>query len=49
MAPNYESPQVKVLGSITDLTQVKPGIYFDFPGSAQGDDRKPSPGKPGTS
>ena len=27
MAQHYESPKVKILGPISDLTQAKPGIY----------------------
>jgi hypothetical protein len=45
----YEAPQITVLGDITDMTQVgKPGIYFDFPGSAEGNKIPPTPGAPGT-
>jgi len=49
MAPQYEPPTVKDLGRVSDLTQSKPGIYFDFPGSAEGNTQKPAPGTPGTS
>jgi hypothetical protein len=52
----YESPQVKVLGSIGAMTPATPGIYFakpgfffDFPGSSEGNTNKPPPGTPGTS
>ncbi len=45
---NYEAPQITVLGDITDMTQVKPGFYFDMPGSAEGNTVKPPPGTPGT-
>ena len=48
MGPHYESPTVKVLGPISDLTQSKPGIYFDFPGSSEGNTNPPPPGSPGT-
>ncbi len=46
---DYEAPQITVLGDITDMTQAKPGIYFDFPGAAEGNTTKPAPGAPGTS
>ena len=47
---NYEAPSIKLLGGLSDLTQVsKPGIYFDFPGSAEGAKTPPAPGTPGTS
>jgi hypothetical protein len=46
---SYEAPQITVLGDITDMTQTKPGIFFDFPGSAEGNSGPPSPGAPGTS
>ncbi len=45
---SYEAPQITVLGDITDMTQAKPGFYFDFPGSAEGANHAPSPGSPGT-
>jgi hypothetical protein len=45
---NYESPEVKILGSVTDLTLAKPGIFFDGPGSQQGNTDPPPPGAPGT-
>ena len=46
---SYEAPQITVLGEITDMTQAaKPGIYFDFPGSAEGNKNPPAPGQPGT-
>ena len=45
----YEAPQITVLGDITDMTQAKPGIYFDVPGAAEGNKTPPSPGAPGTS
>jgi hypothetical protein len=44
----YEAPSITVLGDVTDMTQAKPGIYFDFPGSAEGAKTPPSPGAPGT-
>jgi hypothetical protein len=44
----YEAPQITVLGDITDMTQGKPGIYFDFPGSCEGNKIAPPPGAPGT-
>jgi hypothetical protein len=44
----YEAPQITVLGDITDMTQGKPGIYFDFPGSTEGNTSPPAPGAPGT-
>lgn len=46
---SYESPEVRVLGSITELTQAKPGTFFDFAGSQQGNSNPPAPGTPGTS
>ena len=49
MPPHYEPPEVKVLGTVTDMTLAKPGIYFDFAGSQQGNDNQPAPGTPGTS
>lgn len=49
MPPKYESPEVKLLGTVTDMTLSKPGIYFDFAGSQQGNDDPPAPGTPGTS
>jgi len=45
---SYEAPSIKVLGGLSDLTQSKPGIYFDFPGSAEGNTNPPAPGAPGT-
>ncbi len=46
---SYEAPSIKVLGGLSDLTQMsKPGIYFDFPGSAEGNTAPPAPGAPGT-
>jgi hypothetical protein len=48
MVRNYKPPEVRVLGSISDLTQSKPGIYFDFPGASEGSKTPPSPGAPGT-
>lgn len=48
MAQHYEPPKVKVLGPISDLTQAKPGIYFDFPGSSEGNKNPPPNGAPGT-
>jgi len=44
----YEAPQITVLGDITDMTQTKPGVYFDFPHSAEGNTIIPPPGTPGT-
>ena len=33
----YEEPEIRVLGEVTDLTQMsKPGVFFDFPGSGEG-------------
>lgn len=33
----YEEPEIRVLGEVTDLTQMsKPGIFFDFPFSSEG-------------
>jgi hypothetical protein len=43
---DYEPPTVTVLGRVSDLTQAKPGIYFDFPGSAQGNKQPPNPPPP---
>lgn len=48
MSKSYEPPQIKILGSVADLTQSKPGIFFDFPGSQQGNNQVPAPGTPGT-
>ncbi len=45
---NYEAPTITVLGDVTDMTQGKPGIYFDFPGSTEGNSAVPPPGAPGT-
>ncbi|MGP0111061.1 MAG: hypothetical protein ACLPR9_19765 [Acidimicrobiales bacterium] len=45
---SYEAPQITVLGDITDMTQAKPGIYFDFGNSAEGSKTAPAPGSPGT-
>jgi hypothetical protein len=45
---SYEAPSITVLGDITDMTQAKPGIYFDMPGSAEGSKIPPTPGAPGT-
>jgi hypothetical protein len=48
-AKSYEAPNIKVLGGLSDLTQMaKPGIYFDFPGSAEGNTAPPATGSPGT-
>jgi hypothetical protein len=44
----YEEPKITVLGDITDMTQAKPGIFFDFPGSSEGSKTPPTPGAPGT-
>ena len=44
---SYEAPSITVLGDVTDMTQGKPGIFFDFPGSAEGN-TAPPPGAPGT-
>jgi hypothetical protein len=43
----YETPQITVLGEVTDMTQ-KGGIFFDFPGAAEGKGTPPPPGAPGT-
>lgn len=48
MSKSYEPPQVKVIGSVEGFTQAKPGMYFDFPGSQQGNNQLPIPGAPGT-
>lgn len=45
----YEAPKITVLGEVTDMTQAKPGIFFDFPGSAEGNKVPPNAGSPGTS
>jgi hypothetical protein len=46
----YEAPSIKVLGGLSDLTQMsKPGIYFDYAYSAEGNTVPPAPGAPGTS
>jgi hypothetical protein len=44
----YEAPRITVLGDITDMTQAKPGFFFDFPGASEGSTTIPSPGSPGT-
>jgi hypothetical protein len=44
----YESPQVKLIGSVTDLTLGKPGIYFDYGHATEGANVPPAPGTPGT-
>ena len=44
----YEAPQITVLGDVTDMTQSKPGFYFDYPMSAEGASSKAPPGTPGT-
>ncbi len=44
----YEAPAITVLGNVSDMTQAKPGIYFDFPSSAEGNKVPPPPGAPGT-
>jgi hypothetical protein len=45
----YEAPKITVLGDITDMTQGnKPGIFFDMPGSSEGNKNPPPPGAPGT-
>lgn len=38
----YEEPEIRVLGEVTDLTQMsKPGIFFDFPDSSEGNTTPP--------
>jgi hypothetical protein len=33
----YEAPEIRVLGEVTDLTEMaKPGVFFDFPFSTEG-------------
>jgi hypothetical protein len=44
----YEAPRITVLGDVTDMTQSKPGFFFDFPGSSEGNTIEPGPGSPGT-
>jgi hypothetical protein len=44
----YESPQVKLVGSVTDLTLGKPGIYFDYGYATEGANSPPIKGTPGT-
>jgi hypothetical protein len=44
----YVSPTVTVIGTVTDLTLTKGGIFFDFPGSSEGAKTAPSLGAPGT-
>jgi hypothetical protein len=44
----YETPQITVLGDITDMTLTKPGLNFDYPGSAEGNTQGPPPSTPGT-
>lgn len=46
--PDYEAPRLTVLGPVTELTQQKPGIFFDAPGSQLGSNDPPAPGTPGT-
>lgn len=48
MTDDYEAPTVTVLGTVSDLTQAKPGIFFDFPGASEGNKAVPPPGAPGT-
>jgi len=48
MSDRYEEPTVKVLGTVSDLTQGKPGIYFDFGDATEGSNQVPPPGSPGT-
>jgi hypothetical protein len=43
----YEAPQITVLGDITDMTQTKPGYYFDFPHSGESTPTYPPPSQPG--
>jgi hypothetical protein len=45
---HYEAPSITVLGDVTDMTQAKPGIFFDLPGSNEGNSTPPAPGAPGT-
>jgi hypothetical protein len=47
MEQEYVAPSVEVLGTVTDLTQGFRGIYFDFPGSANGAGDPPDPNAPG--
>lgn len=44
----YEPPTVIVLGEVADVTQAKPGFYFDYGNSAEGASTKPAVGSPGT-
>ena len=44
----YEAPQITVLGEVTDLTQAKGGIYFDYGYATEGSPTPPAPGSPGT-
>jgi hypothetical protein len=38
----YEEPEIRVLGEVTDLTQMaKPGTLFDFPFSSEGSAPRP--------
>ena len=39
---NYEAPAITELGTVADLTQQKPGFYFDA-GAQQGSNVKPAP------
>jgi hypothetical protein len=48
MTENYEAPTVTVLGTVSDLTQGKPGVWFDFPHSAEGNNHEPANGATGT-
>lgn len=45
---SYESPTVTVLGEVSDVTQSKPGFYFDYGNAAEGQSTKPAYGSPGT-
>lgn len=47
MSSQYEPPKVKVLGTVTDLTQ-KSGIYFDYGHATEGQKTPPPVGSPGT-
>jgi hypothetical protein len=44
----YEAPRITVLGDITDMTQAKPGFFFDFGNASEGSKTSPPGGSPGT-
>lgn len=44
----YEAPEITVIGGLADITQVKPGFFFDQVGSSEGNSVIAPPGTPGT-